>query len=144
MDYAAMGRRIKAARRDRNITQEGLAASAGISLSFLGHIERGTRKASLETLIKLANALGVSVDPLVRDSLKYQPRQPVTPPMELLHKLKSPQLEQSARKARERRERGASRKNEEQEALAHLRRFIEGADGVDGADDIIPRWDDDL
>lgn len=41
----------------------------GISLSFLGHIERGTRKASLETLIAIANVLLVSVDALLQDSL---------------------------------------------------------------------------
>ena len=34
---------------------------AGISLSFMGHIERGTRKASVETLV----ALGVSTDALL-------------------------------------------------------------------------------
>lgn len=69
MDYIGLGRRIKSARRERNITQEELSHAVGISLSFLGHIERGSRKASLETLIKLANELGESLDSLVRDSL---------------------------------------------------------------------------
>ena len=34
-----------------------------------GHIERGTRKASLETTVDIANALGVSTDMLLQDSL---------------------------------------------------------------------------
>ncbi len=69
MDYIGLGRRIKSARRALNLTQEELAGRVGISLSFLGHIERGSRKASMETLVKLANALGESLDQLMRDSL---------------------------------------------------------------------------
>ena len=51
------------------MTQEQLAEQAGISLSFLGHIERGTRKASLDTLVGIANALKISTDILLQDSL---------------------------------------------------------------------------
>lgn len=52
------------------MTQDQLSEKAGISLSFLGHIERGSRKSSLETLVSLANALEVSADYLLQDSLK--------------------------------------------------------------------------
>ena len=38
---------------------------ADISLSFLGHIERGTRKLSVETLCRLAKALHCSFDALL-------------------------------------------------------------------------------
>ena len=51
------------------MTQKTLAEKAGISLPFYGHIERGTRKASLETIIGIANALRVSTDMLLQDSL---------------------------------------------------------------------------
>ena len=53
----------------RGWTQEHLAEKAIISLSFLGHIERGMRKANLETLVILANALEVSKDCLLSGSL---------------------------------------------------------------------------
>ncbi len=62
MDYAAMGQRIKQARKARHLTQEQLAEVCGLSASFLGHIERGTRKASLETLYALCETLQVSAD----------------------------------------------------------------------------------
>ena len=39
------------------LTQEQLADLAGISLSFVGHIERGTRAISVETLARLCKAL---------------------------------------------------------------------------------------
>ena len=62
MDYAAMGQRIKAKRKELHLTQEQLAEVCGLSTSFLGHIERGTRKASLETFYALCEALHVSAD----------------------------------------------------------------------------------
>ena len=36
---------------------------------FRGHVERGTRKASLETLVSMANVLNVSLDYLLAGSL---------------------------------------------------------------------------
>lgn len=51
------------------MTQSTLAERADISLSFLGHIERGSRKASLETIVSLCNALHVSPEYLLRESL---------------------------------------------------------------------------
>jgi len=57
MDYINLGRRVKNLRRAQHMTQEDLAEKLGISASFLGHIERGTRIASLETLVKLCQVL---------------------------------------------------------------------------------------
>ena len=69
MMYTQMGKRIKQQRILARMTQEKLAEKAGISLSFLGHIERGTRKASLDTVVKICNALKVSPNMLLQDSL---------------------------------------------------------------------------
>jgi transcriptional regulator with XRE-family HTH domain len=65
MNHAAMGARIKARRKELHLTQEQLAELVGLSASFLGHIERGTRIASLETLCALCRALNVSADYLI-------------------------------------------------------------------------------
>jgi len=67
--YRNFGRRVKQQRLLLEMTQSDLSEKAGISLSFLGHIERGTRKASLDTVVKLANALKVSPNHLLQDSL---------------------------------------------------------------------------
>ena len=69
MDYQDMGLRIRNARRAKEMTQEELADKLGISASFLGHLERGTRVASLETLVALCNELQVSPDHLLAGSL---------------------------------------------------------------------------
>ena len=70
MLYQDLGKRIRQQRVLAQMTQEKLAERAGISLSFLGHIERGTRKASLDTLVKICNALSVSPGLLLQDSLE--------------------------------------------------------------------------
>ncbi len=84
MDYEGLGRRVRRARKLAGMTQCECAERLAISTSFLGHIERGSRKASLETIIKIANELGTSLDDLMADSLRargdgarepYSPRQ---------------------------------------------------------------------
>ncbi len=69
MDYVKLGERIRKQRILNQLTQEQLAESAGISTSFVGHIERGEKKASIETIVALCNALEVSPAVLLQDSL---------------------------------------------------------------------------
>lgn len=70
MMYKKFGERVRGQRILAQLTQDKLSQLSGISLSFLGHIERGTRKASLDTVVKLANALKVSPNLLLQDSLE--------------------------------------------------------------------------
>lgn len=65
IDYLALGRTVRDLRKRRGLSQEVLAERCGISLSFLGHIERGTRKMSLETLVALADALDATPNALL-------------------------------------------------------------------------------
>ena len=65
MDYEAMGARIRALRKRNGLTQAQLAEAVHISTSFMGHIERGTRIASLDTLVRLSQVLDASLDVLV-------------------------------------------------------------------------------
>lgn len=69
MDYIAFGQRIRRIRKEKSLTQEALAEQVGISASFLGHIERGSRIASLETLMQLCRALAVSPNDLLGEPL---------------------------------------------------------------------------
>lgn len=62
MDYKAMGHRIRQLRNAADMRQMDVAEKVGISIAFMGHIERGTRVASLDTTLKIAEALGVSID----------------------------------------------------------------------------------
>jgi DNA-binding transcriptional MerR regulator len=60
----SLGGRLRAARRRRGLSLREAAASAGLSVSHLSAIERGTRNISLAGLQRLAVALGISVSDL--------------------------------------------------------------------------------
>lgn len=70
IDYKDFGMRVRELRRKHGLTQEELAEQAGISTSFMGHIERGSRVASLETLVLLCNALKASPEYFLEASLE--------------------------------------------------------------------------
>lgn len=73
MDYITLGKRIRERRKDMHLTQQYLAEAAGISASFLGHIERGSRVLSLDTLMSLCRALNATPNELLgADSLHMQ------------------------------------------------------------------------
>jgi transcriptional regulator with XRE-family HTH domain len=65
MDYRKIGRRIRNTRTNLNLTREKLAELLDLSTNFVGHIERGEKKMSLETLVKIAATLHVSIDYLI-------------------------------------------------------------------------------
>lgn len=65
--YARIGERIASLRRDRGWTQEGLAERVERNASFLARIESGKRRASLDTLILIAEALEVPLSALVAE-----------------------------------------------------------------------------
>jgi transcriptional regulator with XRE-family HTH domain len=69
MDYKALGRRIREERMKLNLTQEKLAEKVDISDSYIGQIERGEKSLTLDTLVRLANCLGVTVDFLLEESI---------------------------------------------------------------------------
>ena len=69
MDYKKFGKRVKKARKDKGYTQAELAEITGYSVQHISHIETGNTKLSTEMLIELANALAISVDELLADSL---------------------------------------------------------------------------
>ncbi len=69
LDYVKIGQRIKAVRNERGYQQAELAFRAGLTTSHMSHVETGNTKVALPTIVKIANALSVSVDELLCDSL---------------------------------------------------------------------------
>lgn len=55
-------------RHDKELTQEELAARSGLSMRYIGSIERGAVSASVSVMGKLADALGVDPCELIRRS----------------------------------------------------------------------------
>jgi transcriptional regulator with XRE-family HTH domain len=71
VDYVAIGKRIRESRTKQDITQQSLAKKAGITVQFLSNVENANAKASLATIVKIANALETGVDALLCDNLTY-------------------------------------------------------------------------
>ncbi len=67
MDYKRLGQRIREERQRLNLTQAQLAEEINISDTYMGAIERGERSLTLDTLVRLVNRLGVTVDYLLSD-----------------------------------------------------------------------------
>jgi len=61
----AVGRRLRALRRERELTLVDMSAVAGISVSTLSRLESGARRPTLELLLPLAHAYRVTLDELV-------------------------------------------------------------------------------
>lgn len=72
INYSEIGARIRRQRERIGLTQEQLGEACGLSCSFIGHIERGSRKLSVESLYKLASAIDTSVDYLLFDHVPQE------------------------------------------------------------------------
>lgn len=69
MDYKRLGKRIREERLKLKLTQAQLAESIDISDTYMGAIERGERSLTLDTLVRLVNRLGVTIDYMLADSV---------------------------------------------------------------------------
>ena len=62
LDYARIGKRISEFRRAKKLSQFQLAELAEVTDSYISHIETGRKKPSLESLVRSASALGITLD----------------------------------------------------------------------------------
>lgn len=69
MDKVAVGQRIRELRQEKGFSRHALAEKAGTGEVYLGEIERGLKMPSLNTFIRIVEALDVSADYLLRDEL---------------------------------------------------------------------------
>lgn len=65
INTVAMGARIRASRKERNLSSEAVAEKVNIAVETLWHYENGSKRPSLQTLCSIADALDVSLDYLV-------------------------------------------------------------------------------
>lgn len=68
-----IGERIAAARLARNWSQEGLASTAGLTQASVSLYESGRAAASLEALVRIAAALGISPAQLLETTRNTTP-----------------------------------------------------------------------
>ena len=73
INYSLIGISIKETRNQQGISAEELAELANLSSVYISYIENAKRKPSLESLIKICNALGITLDELLYGNLLYNP-----------------------------------------------------------------------
>ena len=69
MDKSTLGQKLRQIRAEKGYTQQSLAEKAGIGNVYLGEIERGLKMPSLNSFIRIIEALGVSADYILREEL---------------------------------------------------------------------------
>ena len=69
IDYAALGKRVRKYREEKGWTQSDLAHVVHMSNTTISHIEVGSGKPEMNTIVRIANAIGVTMDMLLCDSL---------------------------------------------------------------------------
>ncbi len=69
MDKRVLGQRLRDARKKKGYTQQALADKAEIGAVYLGEIERGIKFPSINSFIKIIEALEISADYILRDEL---------------------------------------------------------------------------
>lgn len=69
LNYFSIGARIRMARKAKGITQITFSEMIDRSPTFLSHIENGNKCMSLDTFVRIADALDVSADSLLVENL---------------------------------------------------------------------------
>lgn len=69
LNFKAIGKRIKIARINANLTQESVSDKISVTLQHVSNIETGNSSVSLPTLVAIANLLDVSMDELLCDTI---------------------------------------------------------------------------
>ncbi|MFJ7935541.1 helix-turn-helix transcriptional regulator [Sporosarcina sp. FSL K6-1522] len=59
-----VGERIRSFRKERGLSQEELAHQASLHNTYIGQLERGEKNATIESLLKITNALGITLEEL--------------------------------------------------------------------------------
>jgi transcriptional regulator with XRE-family HTH domain len=62
-----LGETVRTKRVEAGLSQEQLAEKANLARNYIGNIERAEYKVTVETLVRIAKALGVRVRDLVGD-----------------------------------------------------------------------------
>jgi transcriptional regulator with XRE-family HTH domain len=71
MDFSQLGKRIRAARLSKGLTQEQLSELISCSSTHISHIENASTSLSMSTFMEIVNALQTTPDKLLCDNV-YQ------------------------------------------------------------------------
>lgn len=75
INYERIGRRVQQLRKMKHLSQADLADLTEMSVAYISHIETGVKRASLESVVRIANALGVTVDQVLNGNQTGNPNE---------------------------------------------------------------------
>jgi transcriptional regulator with XRE-family HTH domain len=64
--HAALGRAVRTAREEQDLTQAALAAKADLHVTYLSGVETGQRNPTWTALSQISRALGMSISELAK------------------------------------------------------------------------------
>ncbi|WP_418626691.1 helix-turn-helix domain-containing protein [Anaerosinus sp.] len=73
LNFILIGRRVKEFRLQKKISQAVLAELIDMSATYISHIEKAKKHASLEAVVRIAGVLGVTVDQLLNGNQENDP-----------------------------------------------------------------------
>lgn len=91
--YKALGKRIKEKRNELGLSQAKLSEMCNRTAALIGIIERNDKHTSIETLVRIANALNVSADYLLGDSIKFKNTDYIAKTKEMLSDMDENEIE---------------------------------------------------
>ena len=65
--YEHVAKKIATLRKERGLSQEQLSLDSDLNKAYIGHIERGYKKPSIETLQKICKNLDVHISDILKD-----------------------------------------------------------------------------
>jgi transcriptional regulator with XRE-family HTH domain len=84
INYSRIAEKIRKIRKLKKLTQADLAEMTGFAVSHISHLEIGRKKVSLDALVRIANALGVTVDHLLEGNQIWDDQEYKSELLELL------------------------------------------------------------
>ncbi len=67
MKFSSIGKNIRKYRLAKRMTQDELAEKTGLSVTYIGMLERGEKLPAIDTFIDILNALEVSADMILNE-----------------------------------------------------------------------------
>lgn len=67
MNFSSIGKNIRKYRLAKRMTQDELAEKTGLSVTYIGMLERGEKLPAIDTFIDILNALEVSADMILNE-----------------------------------------------------------------------------
>jgi len=83
-NYKLIGLRIKEARLQKLMSQAELAERIDMSVSYISHIETAKKHASMDSLVRIANALGFTMNDMLNGNQTSDPAEYRTDLVQLL------------------------------------------------------------